>query len=104
MPLRSARAFRGSSSARIDADDMHQFSGGAALDWHGWRKQTALRIGREEHKRWPLHEKVLAAGSAYVNVAQKVKTALRTIDRVLDVFEPGQLALAFIAKAHRTCG
>ena len=27
--------------------------------------------------------------------AQKVQSALRTIDRVLDVFEPGQLALAF---------
>ena len=93
--LSKARAFGSTGASRIDADDMHQFSGGGALDWHGWRKQTALRIGREEHKRWPLHEKVLAAGPAYVNVAQKVQSALRTIDRVLDVFEPGQLALAF---------
>ena len=60
-----------------------------------WRNQTALRIGREQQKRWPLHEKVLAAGPAYVNVAQKVRSALMQIDRVLDVFEPGQLALSF---------
>ena len=90
---RRDRTFGSSSIVRVDVDNMHEFSG--AIDWLGWRKKAAQRIGSEEHKRWPLHEKVLAAGPAYVNVAQKVRSALRQIDRILDIFEPGQLALSF---------
>lgn len=85
------RAFGGSASRRVDLDDMHQFRG--ALDWQGWRHTR--RLGHEKQKRWPLHDKVLAAGPAYGSLAQKVRSALKQIDRVLDVFEPGQLALSF---------
>ena len=35
---------------------MHTYSG--AIDWQGRRSVIALKTGRMEQKRWPLHEKV----------------------------------------------
>jgi hypothetical protein len=59
------------------------------------RSTAALQIGMEDTKRWPLHEKIVAAGPAYGNTAKKVRHSLRQFDRILDVFEPGQLAFSF---------
>ena len=72
---------------------MHQWGGARGLQ--SSRIQAARRLKSKEQKVWPLLEKVRAAGPAYANLAQKVRAALRQIDRVLDVFEPGQLALSF---------
>ena len=44
---------------RVDAGEMHKFGG--AIDWQGWRHKAALSIGRNDEKRWPLHEKVSCA-------------------------------------------
>jgi hypothetical protein len=50
------RLFAATPPRRGDFDDMHTFSG--ALDWQGRRNLIALKMGRKEQKRWPLHEKV----------------------------------------------
>jgi len=93
-----SRPFQSSAFNRADVDDMHEFgnsSAGTAGDWQDHRNESAKQIGTAVHKRWPLHEKVVECGPACINVAKKVKTALSQIDRLLDVFEPGQIALAF---------
>ncbi|EKX38757.1 hypothetical protein GUITHDRAFT_115085 [Guillardia theta CCMP2712] len=90
-----ARSFHQTRLKLADVDNMHEYTGISLEDWQDYRNQAAMQIGTEEKKRWPLHEKIKAAGPAYVNVAKKVRSSLREIDRVLDVFEPGQLAISF---------
>jgi hypothetical protein len=48
-----------------------------------------------EDKNWPLLEKIAVSGQHNANTTKKVRHALKQIDRLLDVFEPGQLALSF---------
>jgi hypothetical protein len=89
-PNRCVRWFRTTIFRREDVD---QFSEYHKNTWQEY--DSAREIGADEIKRWPLHERIDAAGTGYINIARKTRNALRQIDRILDVFEPGQLALSF---------
>ena len=57
--------------------------------------QAASDIGKNEDKHWPILDQLAQAGPGNNNTLKKARHALRQIDRMLDVFEPGQLALSF---------
>jgi hypothetical protein len=76
-------------------EDIDQFTDFDTNSWQNYRVSAARQIGTDDIKRWPLHERIEAAGPGYINIARKTRNALRQIDRILDVFEPGQLALSF---------
>mmetsp|Transcript_9951 Transcript_9951/g.19436 ORF Transcript_9951/g.19436 Transcript_9951/m.19436 type:complete len:699 (+) Transcript_9951:190-2286(+) len=51
--------------------------------------------GGAERPKWAIASKIDAMGPALVNLSRKVRHGLRQVDRVLDLFEPGQLGIAF---------
>jgi hypothetical protein len=63
-------------------------------DWLKERKETAQRIGQNLDKNWPILAQ-LASVPGNENTLKKARHALQVLDRILDVFEPGQLALSF---------
>lgn len=63
--------------------------------WLDKRTEATKHIGEEEDKQWPLLDALLQSGPGNANTAKKARHALRQIDRMLDVFEPGQLAFSF---------
>jgi FAD synthetase len=63
-------------------------------DWLKNRTETAQRIGQDLDKDWPLLAK-LRSLPGNENTHKKARHALQILDRILDVFEPGQLALSF---------
>jgi len=63
--------------------------------WHHGRNRAATDIGKNEDKHWPILDQLAAAGPGNNNTIKKARHALRQIDRMLDVFEPGQIALSF---------
>lgn len=86
------REIHRSSGIHEDIDQFNEFD---TNSWQNYRVSAARQIGTDDIKRWPLHERIEAAGPGYINIARKTRNALRQIDRILDVFEPGQLALSF---------
>ena len=77
-----------------DLDNFHEY-GVNQSEWLDRRTRSARHIGMREDKNWPLLDKIAASGQHNANTAKKVRHALKQIDRLLDVFEPGQLALSF---------
>ena len=86
------RSIRTTPALYEDIDRFHDLDTNSWLDYG---VSASRQIGTDDIKRWPLHERIEAAGPGYINIARKTRNALRQIDRILDVFEPGQLALSF---------
>jgi len=63
-------------------------------DWLKERTETAQRIGQNLDKNWPILAEI-ASVPGNENTLKKARHALQVLDRILDVFEPGQLALSF---------
>jgi len=63
-------------------------------DWLKKRTETALGIGQDLDKNWPILAKI-ATVPGNENTFKKARHALQMLDRILDVFEPGQLGLSF---------
>ncbi len=102
MQLRRCAGLRVSSlcvrwirTSGFKRDESEAFSEFQPDSWQNYRVASARKIGTAENKRWPLLERIEAAGPGYINLARKTRNVLRQIDRILDVFEPGQLALSF---------
>mmetsp|Transcript_24132 Transcript_24132/g.57806 ORF Transcript_24132/g.57806 Transcript_24132/m.57806 type:complete len:697 (+) Transcript_24132:202-2292(+) len=56
----------------------------------GWASESGT-----ERSKWPIATKIEGMGPPLMNLSRKVKHGLRQVDRVLDLFEPGQLGIAF---------
>uniref|UniRef100_A0A7S4PB57 FAD synthase n=1 Tax=Guillardia theta TaxID=55529 RepID=A0A7S4PB57_GUITH len=69
--------------------------GVSTTEWLDNRTKSAKGIGKFEDKHWPMLQKLASSGPGNANTFKKVRYTLRQIDRILDVFEPGQLALSF---------
>ena len=63
-------------------------------DWLKKREETAQRIGQDHDKEWPILAQ-MAKTPGTQNVIVKARHSLQVLDRILDVFEPGQLAVSF---------
>jgi hypothetical protein len=87
----SVRTFYSTSVKGADLDNFHEYG----VKHSGWLGRRTQSVGMREDKNWPLLEKITASGHHNANTAKKVRHALKQLDRLLDVFEPGQLALSF---------
>jgi len=63
-------------------------------DWLKIRTEQAQHIGQDLDKSWPILDKI-ASVPGNENTLKKARHALQVLDRMLDVFEPGQIALSF---------
>jgi hypothetical protein len=90
----NAKMISSTGKKSADLDNFHEY-GVNQSEWLDRRTQTARHIGMKEDKNWPLLRKIAASGEHNANTTKKVRHALKQIDRLLDVFEPGQLALSF---------
>jgi len=68
-------------------------AGGAAWAWAGDGRRR-LSSSTSSYQTWPMYEKIIRT-PGNENTAEKVRKALAEIDRILDIMEPGTLALSF---------